>query len=193
MATTNVIPGERWAPITGYEGLYSVSDHGRVRRETTATNRRAGWHIKPSVSKALGYARVNLHRDGGQTTLYVHRLVAEAFIGPCPPDAEVNHRDGSKANNVASNLEYLTHAENGQHARDTGLANPARGKSNARTKLSEADVRRLRRNALAPRSKVRQLAESMGVTERQAVRVMKGERWQHLAYLPGEHVRRGRS
>ena len=53
--------------------------------------------------------------------MYVHAIVAELFLGPCPQGLEVNHKDGRKTNNVVTNLEYVTHQENMRHARGLAL------------------------------------------------------------------------
>lgn len=102
------LPNEEWRDVPGYEGKYRVSDMGRVW--SNLSNRL----LTPTAFK--GYLRVGLHRDGKTKTYGVHRLVAWAFIGEQPDGTEVNHRDGQTANNTPGNLEYVTHAENMQHA-----------------------------------------------------------------------------
>ncbi len=112
---------EEWRAIAGYEGFYEVSSLGRIRRM-------AGWPIgggryhsvpktcsKPAV-KRTGYAEVALCVAPLRRYHLVHRLVAAAFIGPCPDGYEVNHKDTNRANNVATNLEYLTKKGNAQHS-----------------------------------------------------------------------------
>lgn len=114
---------EIWCPVVGWEGWYSVSDHGRVRRERPGSHTHTGkvlvgWPIE-------GYPAVRLHRAGGmlggvyhrpQHTIYkIHRLVTAAFIGPCPRGREVNHIDADRTNNHLSNLEYVTRSQNMAH------------------------------------------------------------------------------
>jgi len=70
---------------------------------------------------AGGYLRVGLRGAGRQTTVLVHRLVAEAFLGHCPTKLEVNHKNGHKRDNRRENLEYATHQENMAHAAALGL------------------------------------------------------------------------
>ena len=97
---------ERWLPVVGWEGLYEVSDHGRVR------GLRRGLILKPSYSNSGGYALLILSRDGRQFGRYIHHLVLEAFVGPRPEGAEVRHLDGDPRNSTLANLAYGTSGEN---------------------------------------------------------------------------------
>lgn len=100
-----------WGPIAGFEGLYEVSDDGRVRRMPEGSER------SPTRSGA-GYRKVELWRGNQRHQRLIHRLVAEAFLAP-PPEGfgEVNHKDGDKANNRASNLEWSNRRLNTDHSR----------------------------------------------------------------------------
>jgi hypothetical protein len=100
---------ETWSPVPGYEGLYEVSDHGRVlsiRRRGTC-----GGIVTPFMDKS-GYPVVRLWAHNAKRKFGVHQVVAMAFIGPCPPGQEVRHLDGDSMNPRRSNLAYGTHAEN---------------------------------------------------------------------------------
>ena len=131
---------ETWRPVM--TGAYEVSSHGRVRRAKQCRNSYAvGQLLKPSVGKQ-GYLDVTLASEGGRYG--VHQLVAAAFIGPCPPGKEVNHKDGVKTHNLLSNLEYVTHKENMIHAYRLGLLVPARGEETGSAVLTWAKVRRIR-------------------------------------------------
>ena len=93
----------------GYEGLYEVSDRGLIwslRRHLV---------LLPSPN-GNGYWHVSLHKDGRQRTEYIHKMVTRAFLGECPPELEILHGDGDKANNTLTNLRYGTHAENVQES-----------------------------------------------------------------------------
>lgn len=107
---TEVTPApETWLPVIDYEGLYLVSDFGRVR--SLPRNTTSGRIMKLPPDKH-GYPWVTLTKNGKQKRRAVHQLVAEAFIGPCPEGQEVRHKDGDPANARADNLCYGTHGEN---------------------------------------------------------------------------------
>ncbi len=97
---------EIWKEIEGYEGIYQISDMGRVR-----SLQESGYRIrKQKINK--GYAYVTLYKNGAKKTFQIHRLVALAFIDNPEGKPEVNHLDEDKLNNFASNLEWSTSKEN---------------------------------------------------------------------------------
>lgn len=109
---------EIWKDIKGYEGLYQISDLGRVK--SLERKRECGYGkqclvkckvLKFNVGKN-GYLYVNLSKNGCEKHYYVHRLVAKHFI-PNPNNYnEINHKDENKSNNFVKNLEWCTHKEN---------------------------------------------------------------------------------
>ena len=111
---------EVWKDITGYEGLYQVSNLGFVR----SLHPHSCKIVNPTILKGddvHGYPRVELHRRRTKTKHLVHRLVAVAFIPNPDNKPEVNHKDGKKDNNCVDNLEWCTRKENMKHAYDNGL------------------------------------------------------------------------
>ena len=113
---------EIWKPVVGYEGLYEVSNFGRVR----SLRRNKILKLKNEVD---GYIRVTLCNGGTEKLYQVHRLVAQAFI-PNPDNLpQINHKDEVKSNNIVTNLEWCTvHYNNTygtrlQRVRETGLKN----------------------------------------------------------------------
>lgn len=117
---------EIWRDIKGYEGRYQVSNHGRVRsvemhtRNSVASFIRKGKMI--SIKKDNnGYPIVTFCVNDKTSRHRVHRLVADAFIPNPDNKKEVNHIDGDKSNNIVTNLEWNTYAENIIHALDKGL------------------------------------------------------------------------
>lgn len=124
----------------------------------------------------LGYVLVRLAR---KRRFRVHRLVAEAFLGPCPDGHEVNHRNGNKADNRPGNLEYLTHAENQRHAFATGLQVPVRGEGHGRHRLRAEDVLEIRRERASGLS-CRAIASRFGVHPNTVDLAARGLTWRHL-------------
>lgn len=111
---------EIWRDVKGYEGLYAVSDIGRVKSLNYRCTGRE-WFLSQGIAK-IGYPVVVLCKDKIQKMHYVHRLVAEAFLNNPLNKPEVNHIDGNKENNTVGNLEWVTYSENQRHACKTGLA-----------------------------------------------------------------------
>ena len=126
------IKKEIWKDVEGFEGLYQVSDRGRVKslnrvvsygdRHYTIREKIKKGTIKSRGSqKGGGYVVVSLYKDNKSHMNYVHRLVAKAFILNVDNKLTVNHKDGDKTNNNIENLEWMTYAENNEHAYMTGL------------------------------------------------------------------------
>lgn len=101
---------EVWKDIKGYEGLYQVSNLGRVR--SLNYNKTKTVRTLKLTSNAKGYLQLILHKNGKISSRKVHRLVAEAFI-PNPEELpQVNHKDENKTNNCVDNLEWCTNYYN---------------------------------------------------------------------------------
>lgn len=120
---------ELWLPVLGFEGSYEVSNMGNVRSlgRRVPTNM-PGFHrvcpgkiLKPQKAKRGGYLVVTLKKSKKIVCAKIHRLVAQAWIHNKYTLATVNHKDGDKANNTASNLEWMSMNDNLKHAREIGL------------------------------------------------------------------------
>lgn len=104
---------EIWENIEGYEGLYQISNQGRVKslERIDENNHPIKERImKPSMS--LGYLYVGLRKQGKQKRMRIHRLVAAAFIPNLDNKEEVGHKDETRTNNYADNLEWVSKKEN---------------------------------------------------------------------------------
>ena len=106
---------EEWRSVVGWEGIYSVSNLGRVK-----TLKQRPKIIKPEIL-IDGYSRVAFYSKNTRIRKLVHNIVAEAFIGIKPEGFQCNHKDGIKTNNRPFNLEYITQLENMRHAYRNGL------------------------------------------------------------------------
>lgn len=109
--------------IVGYEGLYAVSNTGKIKscERCYADGRHLNEKEIHGGYFSNGYQFVCLRKNGKNKNCLVHRLVAEAFIDNPNCYPVVNHIDGNKANNDVSNLEWCTQGQNLKHAVDTGL------------------------------------------------------------------------
>ena len=109
---------EVWRDIEGFEGLYQVSDQGRVKSLERKVKHWCGGEriqkeriLKPGMDKG-GYLIVNLCAGGKRKTLKVHRLVCGAFLPRAEGKDAINHKDEDKTNNNVWNLEWVSHKEN---------------------------------------------------------------------------------
>lgn len=121
---------EQWHPIEGYEGIYEVSDHGRIK-SLSRSKASESWSFitneKIMVPQLCGYPdgkyyTVGFNKKGEKTKRFIiHRLVAKYFVPNPDNKPVVNHKDGNRLNNHKDNLEWVTQLENLKHAVETGL------------------------------------------------------------------------
>lgn len=133
---------EVWKDVKGYEGLYKVSNTGKVK--SFQRNREKFLSDKYYEN---GYLRASLSKNKEKKKVLIHRLVAETFIPNPENKPEVNHIDGNKKNNNASNLEWCTRCENVKHAWETGL------NENQREKLRNMNPLKARKYEFAEKRK----------------------------------------
>lgn len=118
---------EIWKDVKGYEGIYKVSNKGRLLRTERVIKRKNGspLPIKTKITigtkDSTGYRRVTLMKNGKEQITRMHRIVAENFIANPNNLPQVNHIDGNKLNNEYTNLEWVTGKQNIQHAFKIGL------------------------------------------------------------------------
>ena len=165
---------EIWKPISGYEGLYEVSNLGRVKslsRFQSTTER-----ILKGEYDNRGYYRVRLSKENITKKFQIHRLVASVFIkNPSFVRLQINHIDGNPSNNNVSNLEWCTHSENMKHAFKTGLQS-LKGEKNTQSKLTEPDIiyiRKLLRYGVYQKD----IAKEFGVSRRCITDINIGKTW----------------
>ena len=134
---------ESWQPVPGYEGLYEVSDQGRVRSLDRLVERKNRWGsiathqlkgrvLRPGPGRA-DRLQVNLSKGNVSWVIPVHKLVALVFIGPRPEGHDIDHINGDFRDNRLVNLEYVTHQENQKRAYDMGKLNPPKNPRDPKT------------------------------------------------------------
>ena len=122
---------EQWKDIKGYEGLYQISNYGRVKRLSRTyktynylTKRYNERKIKEKILKGAinkGYNRICLTKNKKETNHFVHRLVVENFVRKLNDDETIDHIDCNKLNNNINNLEIVSIQENITRAFNNGL------------------------------------------------------------------------
>jgi hypothetical protein len=176
---------EAWLPVIGFEGSYEVSNLGRVRSLPRKVASRPG-RIRRVPGKLLkpnftihGYLQVNLQRESKGVPFSVHRLVAEAFIGPRPPGADIDHKDGIKINNERWNLEYVSRLENVRRAIRMGLVAPnPPGEKHPAARLRDADIIEIRRLNLEGMSR-KAIGIQFGISRSHVGRIVNRKRRTH--------------
>ena len=182
------MPEEIWKDIKDYEGLYQVSNLGRVKalaREYTAGNGAKRNHndiiMKPGKNDH-GYFHVALHKDGKRKGQRVHKLVIQSFIGEST--LEVNHINGIKSDNSLDNLEYCTRSENIKHAFRTGLIIGRRdqnGEKNNSAKLKSNDIILIRKLWEEYHIKQKTIACLFNVNPPAINDIIKRRNWKHVS------------
>lgn len=168
---------ERWLPVVGYEGLYEVSSLGNLRSLARAGGNGKTYGGRPlsTIASCHGYLVVNLSKGNRVRQYRVHRLVAAAFLGPCPDRMVVAYGDGDRANNRLANLRYASNRENEEDKSKHGTR--AQGETHGRAVLTEQIVRRIRCSGLSPKD----AAARFSISPSQAGRILRREGWRHVA------------
>ena len=133
--SVNDLPCEIWRDVSNYEGLYQVSNFGRVKSFQLKKPR----IIKLSLDSG-GYIKVILSKDGATKNHNVHILVAKAFVANPNNKPQINHLNGNKWDNRSDNLEWVTDSENKYHSYRTGLRKEPRGEKHRQAKLTNAEA-----------------------------------------------------
>ena len=179
---------EEWRDVAGFEGLYQVSNLGRLRsldKVDRGKKKWAGKILKQRIN-ARGYMRTCLCKNGEHINVRIHRLVAEAFIPNPDGKEQVNHIDGDKTNNAIGNLEWATCSENHAHAWATGLAKahpnltPVCGEDSKFSTLTTQEVLGIRGLRKEFGMTYDELARMYRVSKHAIYCVITGRTWKHL-------------
>ena len=176
MSDQLLISFEEWRPVKGYEGIYSVSNCGNVRREITPRSPQV--RLLKLTLNVEGYHVVSLSK-GKATQHKVHRLVAIAFLEPSPDKPDVNHKNGRKTDNRPDNIEWCSVAENNWHNMNILGVTMAFGEAHGHAKLRESDVNEIREHYAAGAS-ISGIARGYGMDASTIGNVVHGTTWRHL-------------
>lgn len=163
------LQGELWRWVVGYEGLYQISNFGRVKSFQNGILK----ILKPALSKH-GYPFATLSKNGKSKIFKIHRLVALTFI-PNPMNLpEVNHKFGNKLDCYYENLEWVTSAENIRHALKTGLQTSP--------KLNKEQVKYIREVYIPADSEygARALARKFNVDSSTVISILHGKSYKYI-------------
>lgn len=171
---------EVFLPVVGFTG-YDVGTHGTVRSywRLAGGGRRAVLVAVPRLLTLCTdgrYLRVTLCRGGKSRSLLVHRLVLEAFVGPCPDGMEGAHGNGIPTDNRLTNLAWKTPLENHADKKRHGT-NPA-GERHGNVKLNESQVREIRNKRGTATTAA--LAKEYGVSKSRICDIQLRRAWAHI-------------
>lgn len=176
---------EIFKDVKGYEGLYKVSNLGKVISLKRKINNGSSYrlskdYVMKSYDNGWGYLRVCLRNNNKQKFYLIHRLIAEHFI-PNPNNFNVvNHIDGNKKNNKISNLEWCDHSHNNKHAFRTGLINSLKGEKHPRSKLNEKQVIEIKKLLSEGLLTQREIAKKFNIHPNTINGIYKNQIWRHL-------------
>jgi hypothetical protein len=185
------IRSEIWLPIPSLNNLYEASNFGRIRRSANDKRRKSitpGHILKQQINKRNGYLIVTARPEiNKQVNIRVHRIIAEAFYGKCPEGFVVNHKDGNKENNCIENLEYVTPAQNNQHALDNKLRKPAdmkekspKGENHYNSKITIKEVINICKIRKETNMGSRKMEKLLGISKGTINSIIYGKSWKHI-------------
>jgi len=172
-----------WKPIPGYEGYYEISESGIVRsldRVDTVVSGIKGTYQRRHKGRVIsqgdwvGYPTAMISMKNKKYGFFVHRMVAQVFIGPCPEGMQVRHRDGDRGNPHKDNLLYGTQNENEADKKLHGRTN--NGERNGQSKLTRKDVSDIR-ELLAKGVYQKEIATMFGVVQSLISQIHRGKIW----------------
>lgn len=175
---------EIWKDIEGYEGIYKVSNDGKIKglARLIAKNKKGERMLKEIImvqtNNRKGYPLVGLSKKGTKKTLSVHRLVAITFIPNPENKPQVNHINGDKTDNRVENLEWCTGSENIKHAFKNGLMTAISGDNCVSSKLTIDQAKEIKYGHKGMSH--RDIAKIYGIAHVQISSIRLGKTWKHI-------------
>lgn len=176
---------EIWKPIIGYEGLYEVSNFGRIKslpRVWICGNKKSKRSKPETISRIhhnkQKYLQVWLSKEGIAKIYRVHRLVAQAFIPNTENKETVNHINGIKDDNRIENLEWNTLRENQDHATINNLRVFVNGENHGASVLTEKNVLEIR--AMSNFYTKMDIARKFNVSHKTIRSILARTTWKHI-------------
>ena len=178
---------EQWKNVTGYEGLYQVSNLGRVKsvlryvKHPNLKRKKVNEKIISSKISTRKYIKCCIYKNGIASHILAHRLVAIAFIPNPENKLEVNHINGIKHDNRVENLEWCTASENQIHAYKNKLSISTKGEKCSWSKLTQKQVLMIRRlYKINPNTNQRNIAKKLNVSFSLINIIIKRKAWRHI-------------
>lgn len=169
---------EIFLPVVGYEGLYEVSNLGRIKTLIPCKRWDGKKYLNPQLCKSNGYYKIILWKNKKLKTHYLHKVVILAFLENTKNLPIVNHKNGIKTDNNINNLEWATYSDNINHAYANKL-NPAMGETHYLTKLTNEIVNSIRIDYA--KGKPRKVLEiEFSLKKRTLADIINNVTWRHL-------------
>lgn len=168
---------EIWKGMLKFEG-YQISNLGRVKSCRPANGigpLKDIYRLVKSHKDHNNYDRIGLRKDGKQVKMFVHRLVLETFVGPCPDGMESRHMDGNKDRNILDNLEWGTPTENRHDRIRHGTHN--RGENHGMSILAVEQVKEIKNLLDEGKLYERQIGEMFNVSRDVVSKIKQGKNW----------------
>jgi hypothetical protein len=170
---------EIWKDIIEYEGIYQVSNYGRVIN--IKSNK-----IKMFAKHSNGYLCVHLYKSGKCSAQLLHRVVVQHFIENNENKPCVNHIDGDKHNNHVDNLEWVTYLENAKHAWEKGLYTKdldrpwVRGSNSGKSKLDEQKAKEIYDLANKSTLTIKEITKLYNISKPVVIQIKNRKAWIHI-------------
>lgn len=162
---------EVWKDIPGYEGIYQASNLGRINSLHFGRCK-----ILKQVADSSNYKMVFLWKNKKRKIELVHRLILKSFKGNS--ELQCNHINGIKHDNRIENLEWVTRSENAIHAYKIGIHESVRGERNGISKLTEKDVRLIKR--MNGKRSIKTMAKLYHVSYQTIWGILNNKSWSHV-------------